>query len=159
MGYDYDPEWVRGGVGGAVMASPGVVDTHKGSPATLLAVGTINRNELQYNGGQVVFQGAITGTITSLVVPQVRATAYIDINISYNAYNPNGSFWNWWKIFIVAKDSLGNKEEVKAATVSSDRFSDSGSWRLWKMPSQPIQLEIRLYGHDEVLPWDWSWWP
>lgn len=134
---------------------PQVFENALAVPASNVVV----RKELQYIGDRQVFQAAITGTITYLDVPEVKAGAYIDINITYNAYNPNGSFWNWWKIFVVAKDSLGNKEEVKAATVTSDRFSDSGSWRLWKMPGQPITLEIRLYGHDEVLPWDWSWWP
>jgi len=110
-------------------------------------------------GLRSISQGSITGAITSLTVPQVKAGAYIDIDIAYNAYNPNGSFLNWWKIFIVARDSKGNKELVKDANVASDRFVDSGSWRLWKMPSVSIGLEIRLFGHDEIVPWDWAWWP
>ena len=102
--------------------------------------------------------GDITGSITSLNVPQVAAGAYIDITLAYNAYNPNGSFVNSWKVFVVAKDSLGHKEMVKDVDVKSDNFTDSGSWRLWQMPSSAIHLEIRLYGHDEIVPWDWSWW-
>lgn len=109
-------------------------------------------------GLRSITQGLITGGITSLTVPQVKAGAYIDITIAYNAYNPNGSFWNPWKIFLVAKDSLGNKELVKDATIYSNKFSDSGTWRLWKMPSQNISLVIRLFGHDEVKSWDWAWW-
>ena len=103
--------------------------------------------------------GIITGSITSLNVPQVAAGAYIDITLAYNAYNPNGSFWNSWKVFVVAKDSLGHKELVKDADARSDSFSDSGTWRLWQMPNTAIRLEIRLYGHDEIVPWDWAWWP
>ena len=105
-----------------------------------------------------VAQGSITGQITSLSVPQVKAGAYIDIVIAYNAYNPNGSFWNPWKIFIVAKDNLGHKDMAKDADVRDDEFSDSDSLRLFQMPSQSIQLEIRLYGHDELVSWNWDWW-
>lgn len=105
-----------------------------------------------------ISQGAITGKITSLTVPQVKADAYIDIIITYNATNPNGSWTNWWKIFLVARDSLGNQELVKDADVKAGSFSDSGSWRLWKMPSKAITLWIKLYGHDEIVPWNWAWW-
>ena len=120
--------------------------------------GPKRRIELKGGGRLRSISGVITGAITSLNVTPVKAGAYIDISIAYNAYNPNGSFLNPWKIFIVAKDSAGNKELVKDANVLSDRFSDSGSWRLWQMPAKEITLEVRLYGHDEVVPWNWAWW-
>lgn len=100
----------------------------------------------------------ITGEITKLIVKPAKPGEYIDIELAYAAYNPEGSFFDWWKIFIIAKDSLGNKEMVKDADVKSDNFNDSGEWRLWKMPSKEITLEVRLYGHNELEPWDWSWW-
>lgn len=100
----------------------------------------------------------ISGKITSFSIKPVKAGEYLDLIIAYNASNPGGSFINPWKIFIVAKDSLGNKEMVKDADVRSDSFSDSGTWRLWKMPASTITLEVRLYGHDEIVPWDWRWW-
>lgn len=54
MGFEYDPEWVRGGVGGAVMASPAaVVSTYEGILATVVALeGAITRKELEYNGAK-----------------------------------------------------------------------------------------------------------
>ena len=100
----------------------------------------------------------ISGKITSFTVEQVKPGEYINIKMAYDATNPNGSFWNPWKIFVVAKDSAGNRELVKDADVKSDKFTDSGTWRLWKMPAQTITLEVRLYGHDEIVPWDWRWW-
>lgn len=100
----------------------------------------------------------ISGKITSFKIPQVKAGEYLDVTLEYNAFNPNGSFFNPWKIFVVAKDSIGNKEMVKDADVRSDKFTDSGTWRLWKMPNSTITVEVRLFGHDEIVPWDWRWW-
>ena len=37
MSYEYNPEWERGGVGGAVMASPTVIDTYEGILCTVTA--------------------------------------------------------------------------------------------------------------------------
>lgn len=136
----YDSEWQRDG---------GVTKLGESSvPISVLAGGNLRRLSF----------GSITGGIISLSVPQVKAGEYIDITMAYNGYNPNGSFWNPWKIFVVAKDSLGNRELVKDVDVRDDEFSDSGTWRLWKMPSSAMTLEIRLYGHDELVPWDWGWW-
>ncbi len=52
MAYDYNPEWERGDIGGAVMASPAaVVATYEGILATVFALeGAITRKELEYNG-------------------------------------------------------------------------------------------------------------
>lgn len=51
MSYNYNPEWERGSVGGAVMASPAsVVDTYDGILATVKALeGAITRKVLEYD--------------------------------------------------------------------------------------------------------------
>ena len=103
-------------------------------------------------------QATLDGAINSLVVPQVKAGAYIDITLNYWASNTEGSLLHAWKIFVVAKDNLGNKELVKDADVRAATFTDSGNWRLWQMPGQAIRLEVRLYALDAIEPWDWSWW-
>ena len=104
--------------------------------------------------------GNITGMIASMNVPQVKAGDSLNLTISYNANNPTGGplFGQIWKIYIVAVDSLGNRKIVKDADVKAKEFSDSGNWYLWKMPSERVTLEVRLYGCDEVKPWDWAWW-
>ena len=116
---------------------------------------------------QFIAQGSIYGTISVLTVPPVKAGAYIDIDITYYVVNPNGSFWNPWKVFIVAKDSMGKKEMVKDVTVKDDEYPAGAlsgnlqrdTLRLWQMPNQAITLQIRLYAHDEVVSWNWVWWP
>lgn len=103
--------------------------------------------------------GVIYGSIKSLIVPPRQPGEYIDIEISYEATNPKGaSVLDPWKIFLVAKDDAGNKEMVKDADVVTGTFSETDSLRLWKMPNVPINLEVRLYAHQEIVPWDWSWW-
>lgn len=98
------------------------------------------------------------GSITSINIDEVKAGAYLDLDISYRVEDSGASWTDPIKVFLVARDSLGNAELVKDADVRSDPFTDSGSWRLWKMPNQAIALEVRLFGHDEIVPWNWSWW-
>ena len=100
--------------------------------------------------------GEITGSISALEAAQVSPESYIDIDLAYSAFNPNEGRW---KIFVVAQDSKGNKELVKDADVQGPDFEDEGSWRLWKMPAETINLEVRLYAHDEIVAWTWAWWP
>ena len=100
----------------------------------------------------------ITGSITSLNIPQVKAGQQIVMNISYDCRNPDGSWFDPWKFYLVAKDSLGNKKLVKTADVRADYFKDSDSLNLWSMPSQNITIEIRMYGHNELESWNWNWW-
>jgi len=110
--------------------------------------------------GTGISAGVITGSISSLTVDPRQPGEYIDIKISFSASNPKGgSLLDPWKIFIVAKDTAGNKEMVKDANVTNPTYSQTnGSFRLWQMPSTPISLEVRLYAHQEVVGWDWAWW-
>jgi len=143
-------------VGRAPAATPG-------SPAFRPHAPKKREGELIASGrlqtGGAISAGVITGSISSLTVDPRQPGEYIDIKIAYSASNPKGgSFLDPWKIFIVAKDNAGNKKMVKDANVTNPTFQDSGTWRLWQMPNTPISLEVRLYAHQEVVPWNWDWW-
>lgn len=100
----------------------------------------------------------ITGKIVSCSIPQVKAGVTIKMDISYSCNNPQGSFLDPWKFYIVAKDDAGNRKLVKTADVRGDYFKDSDSLNLWVMPSKAINLEVRIYGHNELVSWNWNWW-
>lgn len=111
-------------------------------------------------GGKAISAGVITGGISSLTADPRQPGEYIDIKISWSASNPKGgSMLDPWKIFIIAKDSTGNKEVVKTARVTNPSIQDTDTLRLWQMPDTPIALEVRLYAHQKMVDWDWSWWP
>ena len=100
----------------------------------------------------------ITGKIVSCSIPQVKAGAQIKMAITYSCNNPQGSAIDPWKFYIVAKDDVGNQKLVKTADVRADYFKDSDSLNLWVMPSKAINLEVRIYGHNELESWNWNWW-
>lgn len=164
MGYDYNPERERGAV--ALQEHPSVV--YRG--LTSLAVGrqgivvSTRSTALRLMSG-----GSIIGGITNLVVPQVEANDYIRLlPIEFWAYNPEGSFWDPWMVYIAAKDNKGNSKMVMDTGVRDDELPPGAlegarqvkEYTLWRMPNTPIKLEIRLYGHvQEGTNWSWAWWP
>ena len=102
---------------------------------------------------------AITGNIITVEVPRVPAGQPIKVTTECTAHNPDGSFINAWALFIVAKDNAGHRQMLKHYTIhSSIANCPSDTWVLWNMPNTTITLEVRLYGHDETLDWDWNWW-
>lgn len=100
--------------------------------------------------------GSITGGITKAEIKEVKTGEYLDLDVAFNGSNPGA---NYWKLFLVAMDSVGNKELVQATRVIGSSFTKTDKYRLWKMPSQGVNVEIRLYGHDEAgYRWNWADW-
>jgi len=106
-----------------------------------------------FTGIAGIGSSSIIGNISRLSVAQVKPGDYIDIDISFEASNPGALYW---KLFLVAMDNLGNKELVQATRVLGGSFTKSDRYRLWKMPSQTITIDVRLFGHDDAA-YDWHW--
>ena len=100
----------------------------------------------------------IGAAITKLEVPAKKAGQTLVMDIAYTITGTGATLANPVKIFIVAKDDVGNKKELKGLTLWRDSYSGTDSLNLWPMPSRIIKLEVRIYWHPEIKGWDWAWW-
>lgn len=125
----------------------------------LIASGRLSTEGISAEG---ISAGVITGSISSITIAPRQPGEYIDMVISYSASNPKGgSTLDPWRLFIISKDNLGNKDVHTVGAL--DRITDPSidateTLKLWQMPNEPISLEVRLYAHQELKSWNWDWW-
>lgn len=100
----------------------------------------------------------IAATITSLTIAPRKVGEILLADISYTISGTGAALLNPVKIFIVAKDNMGNKKELKGLTLWQDSYSGEDTLNMWQMPNATITVEVRIYWHSEVVGWDWTWW-